>query len=115
MCSLCEPRSPALSRRRLLGGGAVLAAAAVGALPAFAKDAKGASNSVVPPPNAISPDDAMKRIVDGNARYVAGNLDNKDFSAGRGARAAAPCRVRPGGAFHDLGQRPVRLHAQGEA
>ncbi|MFN5450580.1 MAG: hypothetical protein ACK5BX_04825, partial [Bradyrhizobium sp.] len=69
-----EPRSPALSRRRLLGGGAVLAAAAVGALPAFAKDAKGASNSVVPPPNAISPDDAMKRIVDGNARYVAGGI-----------------------------------------
>ena len=89
MCSLCEPRSPALSRRRLLGGGAVLAAAAVGALPAFAKDAKGASNSVVPPPNAISPDHAMKRIVDGNARYVAGNFDNKDFSAGRAARAAA--------------------------
>ncbi|MGJ4896106.1 MULTISPECIES: carbonic anhydrase [unclassified Bradyrhizobium] len=88
MCSLCETHPPVLSRRRLLGGGAVLAAAAVGALPAFAKEAKQASDSAMPP-NAISPDDAMKRIVDGNARYVAGNLDNKDFSAGRAARAAA--------------------------
>ncbi|WP_315771395.1 MULTISPECIES: carbonic anhydrase [unclassified Bradyrhizobium] len=88
MCSLCETHPPVLSRRRLLGGGAVLAAAALGALPAFAKEAKQTSD-IATPPNAISPDDAMKRIVDGNARYVAGNLDNKDFSAGRAARAAA--------------------------
>ncbi|MDQ4137011.1 MAG: carbonic anhydrase [Pseudomonadota bacterium] len=41
------------------------------------------------PPNAILPDEALRRIMDGNARYAAGNLANKDFSAGRAARAGA--------------------------
>jgi carbonic anhydrase len=40
-------------------------------------------------PNAISPDDALTRLVDGNARYAANVSINKDFSAGRAARALA--------------------------
>ncbi|APF39529.1 carbonic anhydrase [Chelatococcus daeguensis] len=39
------------------------------------------------PPNAIGPDEALKRLVDGNARYAANTAANKDFSAGRAARA----------------------------
>ena len=38
------------------------------------------------PQNAISPDDALKRIMEGNARYAANTAANKDFSAGRAAR-----------------------------
>ncbi|WP_315725736.1 MULTISPECIES: carbonic anhydrase [unclassified Bradyrhizobium] len=88
MCALCETKSPALSRRRLLGSGAgLLAAATLGAGTAWAKDAN--KDAKQPVPNAISADEALKRIMDGNARYAAGNLDNKDFSAGRAARATA--------------------------
>lgn len=41
------------------------------------------------PQNAISPDAALKRLMEGNARYVSNQLDIKDFSAGRAARAKA--------------------------
>ena len=40
-----------------------------------------------PPQNAITPQAALDRLMAGNARYVAGKLDPKDFSAGRAARA----------------------------
>ena len=82
MCRLCEANST-LSRRRLLGGGLALAGAVAGArlavMPAPAEAA----------PNAISPDAALERIVAGNARYAANTSTNKDFSAGRAARAQA--------------------------
>lgn len=39
------------------------------------------------PQNAITPQAALDRLMAGNARYVAGKLDAKDFSAGRAARA----------------------------
>ena len=71
-----------LTRRRLLKSGA---AAAVGSLavgsslPAFAKAAA---------PNAISPEQALDRLMQGNARYVANQTKNKDFAAGRVSRAA---------------------------
>jgi carbonic anhydrase len=42
-----------------------------------------------PPQNAITPDAALRRLLDGNARYVSGQLDAKDFSVGRAARAKA--------------------------
>lgn len=42
-----------------------------------------------PAPNAISPDEALRRIMEGNARYAANAPTNKDFSAGRAARASA--------------------------
>lgn len=36
---------------------------------------------------AETPDAALKLLVDGNARYVSGQLNERDFSASRGARA----------------------------
>lgn len=71
-----------LSRRGLMMAGAAGAAAFLSGgipFPAFAQA----------PPNAISPDDALKRLMDGNGRYVANNPSQKDFSAGRAARAQA--------------------------
>ncbi len=41
------------------------------------------------PQNAITPAAALKRIMDGNARYVANQPSVKDYSAGRAARATA--------------------------
>ena len=41
------------------------------------------------PQNAITPQAALDRLMAGNARYAAGKLDAKDFSAGRTARAKA--------------------------
>lgn len=41
------------------------------------------------PQNVITPQAALDRLMAGNARYVAGKLDAKDFSAGRAARAKA--------------------------
>jgi len=40
-------------------------------------------------PNAISPDAALQRLMEGNARYAANRPNERDFSAGRAARAAA--------------------------
>ncbi|MET0744138.1 MAG: carbonic anhydrase [Microvirga sp.] len=48
-----------------------------------------AQPAVPSPPNAISPDDALRRIMDGNARYASGTSTSDDFSAGRMARASA--------------------------
>jgi carbonic anhydrase len=82
MCTHC--RNPLhLSRRGLIAGG--FAALAAGAVPrgAFAQAALAA------PPNAIAPDEALRRIMDGNARYVAGSLATHNYAAGRAALAAA--------------------------
>ena len=38
--------------------------------------------------HAITPEAALKRLMDGNARYVANTPEQKDFSVGRAARAA---------------------------
>lgn len=43
----------------------------------------------VPPPNAITPAEALKRLQDGNARYAANAPNERDFSSGRAARAQA--------------------------
>jgi carbonic anhydrase len=56
-------------------GGASRPAAAQSALPA--------------PPNAIPADDALARLMAGNARYAANTSANQDHSAGRAARATA--------------------------
>jgi len=81
MCNLCYRRASTLSRRGLLGAGAALLGAAV--LPVPAAFAQGAA-----PQNAISPDEALKRIMEGNARYAANAPANKDYSAGRAARVS---------------------------
>jgi carbonic anhydrase len=81
MCRQCDLAG--LTRRGLLTAGLVTAAAA--GLPwssAFAQ-------SAAPAANAISPDDALARLQQGNARYAANTSTNKDYSAGRVARAQA--------------------------
>lgn len=40
-------------------------------------------------PNEIPPEEALQRLMDGNGRYVAGDIELKDFEAGRAARAQA--------------------------
>ncbi len=73
MCTIC------LSRRGLFAGmGALAATASLGAATASAQP-------VVR--SADSPDAAIARLMEGNARYVAGQTVQKDFSAGRAARA----------------------------
>jgi carbonic anhydrase len=42
-----------------------------------------------PPPNAITGDEALHRILTGNASYVANKVHLTDFAAGRAARAQA--------------------------
>lgn len=70
------------SRRRFLEAGlGLLAVTAVAPWRTLA--------ATIPPQNAITPDAALRRLLDGNALYVANKLDTKDFSAGRAARAKA--------------------------
>ena len=67
-----------LSRRGLVAGG--LASIAL---------ARVASAATEPATSIISPDVALKRLLDGNARYAANHPKQKDFSAGRAAQAKA--------------------------
>ncbi|MGE5261537.1 MAG: carbonic anhydrase [Actinomycetota bacterium] len=86
MCFRCEPNENRLSRRSVMAGGAALLAAS--SLPgAFAR----ADQPVLaePPPNAISPEEALKRLMAGNARYAAGETECQDYSVGRAERAGA--------------------------
>lgn len=79
---MCEQHLRAASGRRWFLGGAVsLAIAGLGRKVAFAAQPEG------PAPNAISPDAALTRLMDGNRRYVANASESKDFSAGRASRA----------------------------
>ncbi|GLQ89861.1 carbonic anhydrase [Dyella flagellata] len=70
------------SRRRFLEAG--LGLLALGFLPPL-----NAYADASPPQNAISPDAALRRLMQGNARYAANQLGAKDFSSGRAARAKA--------------------------
>ena len=85
MCKLCGSAHHRLTRRGLMAGaGAAFAAAALTSPRSWAAEplAEGA-------PNAISPDAALQRIMEGNARYAANTPNQRDFSAGRAARAGA--------------------------
>lgn len=85
MCELCGNVTPVFSRRQaLLGAGAVLAAAALDALPLRAEKA-----NPIQAPNAIPPAEALERLMQGNARYAAGECECKDYSVGRAERAEA--------------------------
>jgi len=66
-----------LNRRTFLEG--VLAATALATVP----------RALRAMPNNISPSTALQRLMEGNARYVRNQIDVKDFSAGRAARAHA--------------------------
>lgn len=80
---MCDDPSHSLhSRRQFLGMGVgLLALGACAPWRAFADAA--------PPQNAISPSIALRRLLDGNARYAANQIDAKDFSVGRAARVRA--------------------------
>jgi carbonic anhydrase len=66
-----------LNRRSLLQG--VLATGALAAMP----------RAVRAMPNVMPPSAALKRLMNGNARYVQNRVEQRDFSAGRAARAQA--------------------------
>lgn len=80
---MCDHPSHALqSRRRFLEAGlGWMMLGAIAPRHAWAADS--------PPPNAISPDAALRRLLEGNALYASNKFDVKDFSAGRAARAKA--------------------------
>ena len=80
---MCDDPSHLLqSRRQFLGAG-------LGILALSALAPKQVLADTATPQNAITPDAALRRLLDGNARYVSNQLDAKDFSAGRAARAKA--------------------------
>jgi carbonic anhydrase len=80
MCEICRFNSFAPSRRSLLG----FAASAAGLMLARAAQAK----DTKPPPkpeNVISPDASLKRLMEGNARYVDGVARRHNFKHEREA------------------------------
>ena len=87
MCSICgdDKHVPPLSRRAFLTAGAAVALASSGVGTALAADPP--KPGAAPPPNAIPPAAALKRLLDGNARYVANAPRERDYSAGRAARS----------------------------
>ncbi len=89
MCMVCgnAQHVPQVSRRDFLRVGALATLATWTGGAAFAADppAPGAP----PPPNAIAPAAALRRLMDGNARYAANTPNERDFSSGRAARVKA--------------------------
>jgi carbonic anhydrase len=80
MCEQCRYEQPAalrVSRRGLLRGGVAAAA--------FASIARAAH--AAPAVEPVAPEEALRRLREGNARYAANTATHKDFSAGRMARA----------------------------
>ncbi len=75
MCNVCD--SLGLTRRGLFSAG-------MGA--ALAVTASAAGVRAQPARSAETPDAAFARLMEGNARYVSGKLNERDFSAGRAAR-----------------------------
>lgn len=77
MCNVCgdDRHEPNVTRRGVLAAGAALALA-----PWMAR-------AQAPKPNAVAPADALKRLMEGNARYAANASNERDFSATRAARA----------------------------
>ncbi len=86
MCGSCGDvrHEPQVSRRDFLRTGALVALApwSMG----LAAAAEPAAAGAPPPPNAIAPAEALKRLMDGNARYAANTPNERDFSSGRAAR-----------------------------
>lgn len=80
MCRNCADSS--LSRRHLMTGAAALLAAS-----SLGSGRGRAAEEDAPAPNDIPPSEALEQLMQGNARYVAGEMKERDFSAGRAARA----------------------------
>src|SRR5947208_15227418 len=89
MCDVCgdAQHEPQVSRRDFLRTGALAALVpwSMGVAIAAHPPAPGAP----PPANAIATADAFKRIMDGNALYVANAMNERDFTSGRSARIQA--------------------------
>ena len=87
MCNVCGDAGHAIgkSRRGFLRAGALATLAPWGLDLAVAADPP--KPGATAPQNAIAPAEALKRLVDGNARYAANTPNERDFSAGRAARA----------------------------
>ena len=77
MCEDCK--STSMTRRGLIAGGLALSLTAPLGTQAFAQEA----GAVAP----VSPEEALQRLVDGNARYVANAAINTDHSLERASRA----------------------------
>jgi carbonic anhydrase len=77
MCKRCDVGG--FTRRGLFLRGLAATAAAMMPRPTWAQSA----------PPSVSPDEAIRRLQEGNTRYAANTSTNKDFSAGRMARASA--------------------------
>ena len=77
---------PKMTRRRVLGAAAG-ATLATWSRAAWAADPP--KPGMAPPPNAIPPAEALKRLMSGNERYAKNEPKERDFSAGRAARAQA--------------------------
>ena len=79
MCDVCGDvrHEPQVSRREFLRTGALAALMpwSIGAAVAADPPAPGAT----PRPNAIAPADALKRLLEGNARYAANALNEHDY------------------------------------
>jgi carbonic anhydrase len=89
MCKSCDSTSSSnpTDRRRFLriaglGAGALLLS---GALPDRLVTAAEKTAAPPKPQNAISPDQALQRLIAGNERYVSGNSDTHDFKDEREA------------------------------
>jgi carbonic anhydrase len=80
MCGNSDSKS--ISRRSLMTGTGTLLAAS-----AFALRSGRAAEPDKPLPNDIPPAEALDMLKQGNARYIAGNPQEQDFSVGRAARA----------------------------
>jgi carbonic anhydrase len=82
MCEYCVSagRGTVPSRRAFLAAGAGFALAGAMAAPAGAQSAA---------PAPVSGEEALKRLVEGNARYAANKPKERDFSAGRAARVSS--------------------------
>jgi len=84
MCKDCKTVRPAFSRRSVMAGAASLLAASslsVGRVRAEQPQ------TPEPPQNVISPSEALDRLMQGNARYAAGECECEDYTVGRAARA----------------------------
>src|SRR5262245_62054643 len=73
------------TRRQLMTGAAALVAAS--ALPLGR--AKAGADTIVTPQNVISPSEALDRLMKGNARYVANQPNERDFSHDRAERSTS--------------------------
>jgi carbonic anhydrase len=82
-CEHCRTALEAPTRRQLMTGAAALVAASALSV----GRAKAGADTIVTPQNVIPPAEALDRLMKGNARYVANQPNERDFSHDRAERA----------------------------